>query len=319
MKLSEPYQEIVDSCRIGSTDLVEFPAPGSRNRIFAKLEYQNHTGSHYDRVYPWLLDQLEREGKIHPAHSILVETTSGNAGISCGFVAQRRGYRTIIFTPAGARPRCNQLMRGYGVDVREVSGADYVADARDAMVTLLREHVDARSGGFRMYYSPNHSQLEISCKALVPIVTEALAQAGGSFDCFIGAAGNGSTLRGMGDALRRDNPKIRMFGFDPAAAPNAYQIKYGRIPGHTPRVHQLFGVGVWDVEFPHLTYAVRQLLEDVMIVEDEQWRQTQLELRAIGYDVGNTSAAAYHLARDFCRRHDNQRILIVFYDAADHY
>lgn len=319
MKLSVPYQEIVDSCRIGNTDLVEIPAPGAGNRIFAKLEYQNHTGSHYDRVYPWLLDQLEQEGRIDPAHAVLVETTSGNAGISCAFVAQRRGYKTIIFTPAGARPRCNELMRGYGADVREAAGDDYIADARDAMVTFLREHIHERSGGFRKYYSPNHSKKEISCAALAPIVTEALAQAGGSFDCFIGAAGNGSTLRGMGEALCRDNLKIRLFGFDPAAAPTAYQIKHGSIRGHTPRPHQLFGTGGWDIEFPHLIYAVQELLDDVLIVEDEQWRQAQRELREIGYDVGNTSAAAYSLARDFCRRHNNQRVLIVFYDAADHY
>ncbi len=319
MKLSNPYDDIARGHVIGNTDLVDLPAPGAQNHIFAKVEYQNHTGSHYDRVYLWLLNDLEQQGKIHPNHTTLVETTSGNAGISCAFIAQERGYQCVVFTPKGARPRCNELMRSFGADVREVPGDNYIAAARDGMADFLKENIRERSGGYRKYYSPNHSQVDISCEALALIATEAVGQAGHSFDCFIGGAGNGSTLRGIGEALKKDNPAIRMYAFDPSAALQAYQLKYGKVPGHTPHAHQLFGTGGWDIDFPHLTHAVKHLMDDVLIVEDEDWKQAQVELRKEGYDVGHTSAAAYHLARDYCRRHANQNVLIVFYDSADHY
>ena len=319
MTLLGPYQKIADKFDIGDTPLVELPAPGVSNRIFAKLEYRNHTGSHYDRVYLELLSSFERLGKIHPDHTTLVETTSGNAGISCAFVARERDYNCLVFTPAGARPRCNEIMRDFGAEVREVPGQNYIADARDAMVAFWRAHIKERSGGYRKYYLSNHSQEEISCDALAPIATEALGEVGESFTCFIGAAGNGCTLRGIGDVLKEDNPDIRMFAFDPSAALQAYQLKHGRLDSHQPRTHQLFGTGGWGINFPHLQYAVNELMEDVWVIDEADWQRTQRELREFGQDVGNTSAAAYHLARDYCRQQAHQRVLIVFYDGASHY
>jgi len=210
-------------------------------------------------------------------------------------------------------------MRDYGVDVREVSGKNYVADARDEMVAFWKPLRKEKSEGYLEYFLANHSQVDISCEALAPIATEAIEQAGRSFDCFIGAAGNGCTLRGIGAALKKDNKHIRMFAFDPSAALTAYQLMYGKVPDHTPQCHQLFGTGGWDIDFPHLTEAVRTLMDDVLIVEDDDWQRAQEDLTGQGYNVGHTSAAAYHLACEYCRRHANQAVMIVFYDDARHY
>lgn len=317
--LLAPYDKIASEFRIGGTDLVELPAPGNHNRIFAKLEYQNETGSHYDRVYLSLLSELERQGKISPDVSTLVETTSGNAGISCAFIAQQRGYRCIIFTPAGLRARCVELMQQYGADVKEVIGDQYVADARDAMRLFLNEHVSEKVGRMRCFYTPNHSQVEASCDALEPVANEAIAQAGQPFDCFIGAAGNGCTLKGIGRVLKRSKPTMKVLAFDPSAALVSYQLKYGKVPDHTPKVHHLFGAGAWGIDFPHLAYAVTNLVDDVLIVAEEDWQQSQEKLQQLGYEVGHTSSAAYHLASDHCLRHANQNVLIIFYDKLDRY
>lgn len=317
--LLAPYEKIASEFRIGGTDLVELPAPGNHNRIFAKLEYQNHTGSHYDRVYLWLLNELEGQGKISPETSTLVETTSGNAGISCAFIAQQRGYRCVIFTPAGLRPRCVKLMRQYGAEVKEVTGNQYVADARDSMRLFLTEHVSEKVGKMRCYYAPNHSQVEASCDSLEAIATEAIAKAGQPFNCFIGAAGNGCTLKGIGRVLKRSNPAMKVLAFDPAAALVSYQLKYGRVPEHTPKIHSMFGAGAWGIEFPHLADAVTNLVDDVLIVADEHWQQSQERLRQLRYEVGHTSSAAYYLACNHCISHANQKVLIIFYDKLDRY
>lgn len=131
--------------------------------------------------------------------------------------------------------------------------------------------------------------------------------------------GNGSTLRGIGETLRQDKQAIKLFAFDPAAALVAYRLKYGDVPSHTPHAHQVFGAGAWDIDFPHLTHAIQHLMDDVLIVEDKDWHEAQRRLQEQGYDVGPTSAASYHLACQYCSQHANQKVLIVFYDSADHY
>lgn len=315
----DPYEKIASEFRIGRTDLVELPAPGTQNHIFAKLEYQNETGSHYDRVYLWLLNEWEKQSKISPDISTLVETTSGNAGISCAFIAQQRGYRCVIFTPAGVRPKCVELMKHYGAVVFEVWGDQYMASARDMMRQFLTKHVSEKVGKMRRYFTPNHSQVEASCDALEPVANEAIAQAGQPFDCFVGAAGNGCTLKGIGRVLKRSKPPMKIFAFDPSSALVAYQLKYGKVSDHVPQAHCLFGAGAWGIDFPHLTYAVANLIDDVLIVDDEDWQQSQEKLKQLGYGVGHTSSAAYHLACDYCLRHANQNVLIIFYDRLDRY
>ncbi|MFO0702954.1 MAG: pyridoxal-phosphate dependent enzyme [Candidatus Andersenbacteria bacterium] len=231
----ERYQRLLGGYRIGNTDLAELPAPGHANRIYSKLEYQNVSGSHYDRVYRVLLEDLESRGVIRPGVTTLLETTSGNAGISCAFMARELGYRCMIFLPASLPENRKRAVAAYGAEVREVGGDNYVADARNAMQAFINEHHE-RVDGLRVFYSPNHSQQELSCDAVALIATEAVQEVLNRFTCFIGAAGNGTTPKWFRRALRQHNPAIRLLtgpgrgarGLPAAAPSSAGPLVHGR-------------------------------------------------------------------------------------------
>jgi cysteine synthase B len=89
------YPSIVDA--IGFTPLVEIPrvCPNPNVRLYAKLEFMNPTGSVKDRVAKYLIEDLERTGRLHP-DSIIIEPTSGNTGISLAMIARRKGYRVAV-------------------------------------------------------------------------------------------------------------------------------------------------------------------------------------------------------------------------------
>lgn len=314
MELQEQYKRLVRDFRIGNTDLVELPAPGLNNKIFAKLEYQNVSGSHYDRVYTVLLNDLELRREIKPGITTLVETTSGNAGVSCAFMAQQLGYSCIIYLPASLPENRKKLAAQYGAEVRAVEGTEYVAGASEAMGVFVKSQHE-RVDGFRVFKSPNHSIEPISCTAVEPVVTEALQAVPEGFTCFIGAAGNGTTLKGMGPILRNHNPRVKLFAFDCDSALVAYDIKYpGRVKGHKPKQHLMFGVGAWGVDFPHLNYAIKELFDDVLVVDWPSVLLVTEVLDKLGYQVGGSSAAAYHLAAQFCASRVNEQVLIVFYE-----
>jgi cysteine synthase A len=89
---------------VGRTPMVQLTrilpedAPG---RIFAKLEMLNPGGSVKDRIGVAMIEAAEREGRIEPGRTTIVEATSGNTGIALAFCCAAKGYDLTIFLPQG--------------------------------------------------------------------------------------------------------------------------------------------------------------------------------------------------------------------------
>src|ERR1700754_4276356 len=95
------YNSITET--IGDTPLVRMArmpqAAGVKADLLFKLEFFNPLSSVKDRIGVAMIDALEREGKIAPGKTVLVEPTSGNTGIALAFVAAARGYHLILVMP----------------------------------------------------------------------------------------------------------------------------------------------------------------------------------------------------------------------------
>jgi cysteine synthase A len=86
---------------MGNTPLVRLNrlAADSRATVVAKLEFFNPAHSIKDRIGVAMVESLEREGKLVPGRSTIVEATSGNTGIALAMVAAARGYRCVLTMP----------------------------------------------------------------------------------------------------------------------------------------------------------------------------------------------------------------------------
>ena len=101
---------------IGNTPLVELPSfsPRPGVRLWAKLEWNNPSGSVKDRIALAMLDQAEARGELYPGtERVIIEPTSGNTGIALAMLARRRGYRFLAVLPENVSVERLQLLELY--------------------------------------------------------------------------------------------------------------------------------------------------------------------------------------------------------------
>jgi cysteine synthase len=200
------HASIVDA--IGNTPLVEIPrmSPNPDVRLFAKLEFMNPTGSVKDRVARYLIEDLERSGRLGP-ESIILEPTSGNTGIALAMIARRKGYRLAVVLPDNVTRERRQLLTLFGAEIIESPGAL----GSNGAVALAKRLV-ASDGRYVMPYqygNPANPQAHYETTA-VEIIEDCP-----EIDVFVGGLGTGGTLMGIGRRLREHNPNVHIYAAEP--------------------------------------------------------------------------------------------------------
>ncbi len=105
----------------GNTPCVLLPAIGGRlglEKLFAKLEFLNPTGSFKDRGTAVMMSVARELGVAE-----IVEDSSGNAGASVSAYAARAGIEAHIFAPATAPQAKIQQIKVYGAQAHSIEGS----------------------------------------------------------------------------------------------------------------------------------------------------------------------------------------------------
>ena len=104
---------------VGRTPMVQLARlePEGGAAVFGKLEMFNPGGSVKDRIGVAMIEAAEKEGRIEPGRTTVVEATSGNTGIALAFVCAAKGYELILTLPQGMSREREGLLRLYGAQV----------------------------------------------------------------------------------------------------------------------------------------------------------------------------------------------------------
>lgn len=199
---------------IGNTPLLKLNriVPEDAADVYVKLEFFNPAGSIKDRIALAMIEKAEAEGKLKPGDTI-IEPTSGNTGIGLASVAAAKGYHLIIVMPETMSVERRKLMQGYGAELILTPGADGMKGS----IAKAQELVDTKG-----YFMP--MQFENPANPAIHEATtgQEIIDAFGKDDlpdAFVAGVGTGGTLSGIGHALKKADPNIKVYALEPAESP----------------------------------------------------------------------------------------------------
>jgi cysteine synthase A len=270
--------------------------------LYGKLESLNPGGSVKDRIGVAMIDAAEREGRIEPGRTTIVEATSGNTGIALAFVCAAKGYELVLTLPQGMSREREGLLKLYGARVQiteSMGGMDEAVQAARAMAQS--------SDVFLPDQFSNPANPDIHRRTTGP---EILAALDDRVDVFVAGVGTGGTITGVGECLKAKNPKTLVVGVEPASS----AVLSGRPPGP----HKIQGIGAGFVP----DVLNRELLDEIIPAPDEAAiEMARLVARREGVLCGLSAGAALWAALQLAARPEMQgkRIVAVLPDSGERY
>ena len=223
-KIHESLTELV-----GHTPLVRLHGyeklHGLKAHLLAKVEYFNPIGSIKDRIVLRIIEDAEREGKISPEKTTLIEYTSGNTGIAVSAIGAMKGYKVQIYLQDGTSHERAQMMRAFGAKVTRISNVPEIQEQLKATnndfvaaTNVLKQHLrDAQKAGEGIFFvdqmlNPLNAQAHHDTTG-----KEIWEDTDGNLAAVVASVGTGGTIRGVSDYLKGKNPSIKVIAVEPTA------------------------------------------------------------------------------------------------------
>src|SRR4051812_38942519 len=289
---------------VGRTPMVEFtrPTPPGGGQGFGKLEWFKPRGPVKDRIGVAMIEAAEREGRIEPGRSTIVEATSGNTGIALALVCAAKGYDLVLTLPQGMSREREGLLRLYGAQVHITESLGGMNEAVAAAQAMARD-----PDVFLPDQFSNPANPEVHRRTTGPELWTALD---GKLDYLVAGVGTGGTITGAGSFLKERNPELKVVAVEPASSPV--------LSGGRPGPHKIQGIGAGFVP-PVLD---RDLLDEIIAVDDEDAIEpARAAARREGLLCGISGGAALWAALQLAERPEaaGARIAVVLPDSGERY
>lgn len=287
------------SDKIGNTPLIKIS-----DKIYAKAELFNPTGSIKDRPASFIINDAEKRGVLKKGDTI-VEATSGNMGVSFAWLAAERGYRCVIVMPSNMSEERKKTMSFYGAELIEVPAGEF-----DTAIEL-RDRLSRENGWFNCNQFDNQLNVESHKKTTA---TEILKDVGYDSDnykvieAFVTGTGTGGTLMGAGVEVKKYVPFTKIIAVEPDESPV--------MSGGEPGLHGIQGIGDGSKFLVDMN-KVNQVIR--IKTEDAKKRALRLS-KEMGIFVGISAGANILASEKWVEENNPEGIVVTFLcDRGDRY
>lgn len=281
---------------VGNTPLMELSnynkSKGLKARLIVKLESFNPAGSVKDRVALAMIEDAETSGLLKPGATI-IEPTSGNTGIGLAFVAASKGYKLILTMPDTMSVERRNLLKALGAELVLTPGANGMKGA----IARAEELKAATPGAVILQQFDNPANPAMHERTTGQ---EIWRDTEGHVDIFVAGVGTGGTVSGVGAALKKHNPAVKVVAVEPTDSPV--------LSGGAPGAHKIQGIGAGFVPKNYNLAVVDEILQ---VTNDDAIRTGRELAQKEGLLVGISSGAAVSAATRLALLPENEGKTIV--------
>ena len=287
------------SDHIGNTPLIKIS-----EKLYAKAELFNPTGSIKDRPASYILNHAEKNGILNKGDTI-IEATSGNMGVSFAWLAAERGYRCIIVMPSNMSEERKKTLEYYGAELIEVPAGEF-----DTAISL-RDKLAEENGWFNCNQFANPLNIESHRQTTAKEILNDVNYGESWFEtvnAFVTGTGTGGTLMGAGLELKKHIPIIKIIAVEPEESPV--------MSGGKPGLHGIQGIGDGSKFLVDL-----KKVNEIMVVSTEDAKNRAKRLaKEHGLFVGISAGSNVLAAERWIEKNNPNGIVITFLcDRGDRY
>jgi cysteine synthase A len=250
-----------------------------------------------------MLEAAEREGKIRPGETVIIEPTSGNTGIALAFAATVMGYKLVVTMPDTVTVERRRVLTALGAEVVLTPGTEGMKGAIKRAADLTEETPNAWTPG--QFDNPANPEVHRRTTA-----EEIWEDTDGRLDAFVAGVGTGGTISGVGQILKqRLGDKVRVIAVEPTSSPV--------LSGGEPGPNKIQGIGAGFVPRNYDPNVVDQVIP----VDYENALDMARKLaREEGIFCGISSGAITWAAREVAREiGPGKRVVSIICDFGERY
>jgi cystathionine beta-synthase len=196
---------------VGDTPLMRLWMSTGDPGPYLKLEKFNPGQSVKDRAALTMLLEAEKRGQLRPGDTI-IESSSGNTGISLAMLAAARGYRLICVIDNHITREKIDMLRAYGATLEPV-GTDLPPNYHAAAERL--ERIAELKHRYPAAYFIDQGENPDNPRAHFENTATELISNLDQIDCLVVAVGTGGSISGLARRLRKHYENIRIVAVEP--------------------------------------------------------------------------------------------------------
>lgn len=264
-------------------------------QVLAKAEWFNPGGSIKDRPALNILRSALADGLLFPDKRLL-DSTSGNMGISYATFGAALGIPVTLTMPSNASPERLSILRALGAEIILTDPLE----GSDGAIRLARRM--AAEQPERYYYANQYDNPANWQAHYLTTGPEIVQQTDGQVTHFVAGLGTSGTLTGVGRYLRQYNPAIQLIAVQPDSSFHGLEgLK------HMPTAIQ---PGIFDPDLPDVTLDIST---------EASYEMVRRLAREEGLFVGISSGAAALAALQVAAKLEEGTVVTVFPDAGYKY